>query len=142
MSFCLILALASFAVAKPTKPVIREFTTGPFVVNCKSTGQVCTPGEPLTFTLPRSGRLTKVFYKTAKAHCSAIRLSVRLKGKKVAMLPRLDVGDATTSAKTDVKLQKGKTTLRFRAKGFVGGCNAGQLGSWGGKVKIVVKLPG
>ena len=137
---CIGTALASSALASPAKPVTLRFTTGSFVVTCTSTGQLCTPDEPLTFKLPRSGSLTKVVYTTAKTHCSAIRVFVRLKRRTVAKLPRLDAGDATGEVKTDVKLRKGANALWFRAKGFVGGCNVGRVGSWGGTVKITVKL--
>jgi len=137
VSICVVAALSTSALANGNK---LSFTTGRFIVTCTSTGQVCRPAEPLTFKLPRSGALTSVTYTTAKTHCSAIRVSVRLKGKTVAKLPRLDAGDATASVNPDVKLKKGTTTLGFRAKGFTGGCNAGQLGSWGGKITIKVKL--
>ena len=140
VSLCLVAALASSALAKPPKPVTLGFTTGTFVVTCTSTGQVCAPDEPLTITLPRSGTLTKVVYTTAQAHCSAVRVFVRLKGKTVAKLPRLDAGDATAKVKTNVKLKKGTNTLGFRGKGFLGGCNVGRVGSWGGKVRIKVRL--
>jgi hypothetical protein len=140
LSFCVAAAFASSSFAKPAKPVFLKFTTGSFVVTCTSSGQVCAPDEPLTFTLPRGGTLTKVVYTTPKTHCSAVRVFVRLKGKTVAKLPRLDAGDATGKIETDVKLKKGTNTLGFRAKGFVGGCNAGVVRSWGGKVTVTVKL--
>jgi hypothetical protein len=137
VSLCLLAALSASALAKGNK---LSFTTGQFVVNCTSTGEVCSPTEQLHFNLQGKGTLTSVTYRTAKTHCSAIRVSVRFKGETVAKLPRLDVGDATASVNTDVKLKKGTNTLGFRAKGFTGGCNAGQLGSWGGKITIKVKL--
>jgi hypothetical protein len=137
VSLCLLGAFTASALAKPNS---LSFTTGSFTVTCTSTGQVCSPAQPLTFHLPRKGSLTSVAYTTAATHCSAIRLSVLLKGDTVAKLPRLDAGDATATVKPDVGLKKGSTTLGFRAKGFTGGCNAGQLGSWGGKVTIKVKL--
>jgi hypothetical protein len=138
VSLCLLAALTTSALAKPNNTL--TFKTGSFVITCTSTGQVCSPAEPLTFNIPRKGALTSVTYTTAATHCSAIRVSVLLKGNTVAKLPRLDAGDATATVKPDVKLKKGSTTLGFRAKGFTGGCNAGQLGSWGGKVTIKVKL--
>jgi hypothetical protein len=35
---------------------------------------------------------------------------------------------------------QGRNHAALRAKGFTGGCNAGQLGSWGGKITIKVAL--
>lgn len=137
VSLCLAAALAGPAFAGNGK---LSFTTGNFVVTCTSTGQFCKPGKKLTFTLPRRGTLTSVIYTTAKTHCSAIRVFVLRNGKTVAKLPRLEAGDATASVHPGLGLHKGSTTLRFRAKGFTGGCNAGQLGSWGGKITIKVAL--
>jgi hypothetical protein len=117
-----------------------SFTTGDFVVTCTSTGQVCKPAKRLEFTLPRPGTLRAVTYTTAKAHCSAVRVFVLRGRRMVAKLPRLDAGDATATAHTAVRLPDGDRALRFQAKGFTGGCNAGQLGSWGGKITIRVKL--
>ena len=116
------------------------FTTGQFVVTCTSTGQICKPAKRLKFTLPRRGTLRSVTYTTAREHCSAVRIFVLRGRRTIAKLPRLDAGDATATVHTAVRLPEGDRTLRFRAKGFTGGCNAGQLGSWGGKITIRVKL--
>ena len=136
-SLCLAAVLTASALAGDGR---LSFTTGNFVVTCTSTGQFCKPGKKLTFTLPRRGTLTSVIYTTAKTHCSAIRVFVLRNGSTVAKLPRLDAGDATASVHPGLGLHKGATTLRFRAKGFTGGCNAGQLGSWGGKLTVKVRL--
>ena len=117
-----------------------SFTTGQFTVTCTGTGQVCEPAKRLRFTLPRPGTLRAVTYTTAKAHCSAVRIFVLRGRRTIAKLPRLDAGDATATVHTAVRLREGDRALRFRAKGFTGGCNAGQLGSWGGKITIRVKL--
>jgi hypothetical protein len=37
---------------------------------------------------------------------------------------------------------KGASKLGFRAKGFLGGCNTGRVGSWGGRITVTVKLKG
>ena len=116
------------------------FTTGKFTVTCTSTGQLCKPAKRLKFTLPRSGTLRTVTYTTAVEHCSAVRIFVLRGRRTIAKLPRLDAGDATATVRTAVRLPAGDRALRFRAKGFTGGCNAGQLGSWGGKITVRVKL--
>jgi hypothetical protein len=136
-SLCLAAVLTASALAGDGR---LSFTTGKFVVNCTSTGQVCTPAKKLTFSLPRKGTLTSVIYTTPKTHCSAIRLFVLRNGQTVAKLPRLDAGEATAITHPGLELKKGTTTLRFRAKGFTGGCNVGYVGSWGGKVTIKVAL--
>ena len=38
-------------------------------------------------------------------------------------------------------MTRGATTLSFQAQGFVGGCNTGHVGSWGGKITVTVKVP-
>ncbi len=137
LSLCLAVALAGSAIAGDGK---LSFTTGNFTVTCTSTGQFCKPGKRLAVTLPRTGTMTRVIYTTAKTHCSAVRIFVLRGSRTVAKLPRLDAGDATASVGAKVPLKEGTTTLRFRAKGFTGGCNAGQLGSWGGKITVKVSL--
>jgi hypothetical protein len=136
----LLLVVAALAIPALAKSSTLTFSTGNFVVTCTSTGQLCSPAKHLSVTLPREGALVSVIYTTAATHCSAVQVSVRLNGKTVATLPRLNAGSATATVKTDVKLKKGKTTLGFKAKGFTGGCNAGLLGSWAGKVTVKVSL--
>jgi hypothetical protein len=136
-SLCLAGALTASAFAGDGR---LSFTTGSFVVNCTSTGQVCTPAKKLTFSLPRKGTMTRVIYTTPKTHCSAVRVFVLRGRKTVARLPRLEAGEATANVQTNVRLKEGTTTLRFRAKGFTGGCNTGYVGSWGGKVTVKVRL--
>lgn len=50
-----------------------------------------------------------------------------------------DKRTATEKLKTHVAPPKGKNTLGFKAQGFVGGCNAGRVVSWGGTVTVTVK---
>jgi hypothetical protein len=118
----------------------RTFTTGSFVVNCTSTGQVCSPPENLTISLPRRGTLTSVTYSTAATHCSAVLVRVLLAGHVVAKTQRLEAGERSETLSTHVALHGPKTTLGFKAQGFTGGCNTGRVGSWGGKVTVKVLL--
>jgi hypothetical protein len=136
----LLLGLAALAIPALAKSGTLTFTTGSFVVTCTSTGELCTPAEHLSVVLPRKGTLVSVAYTTAKTHCSTVEVFVRLHGKTVATVPPLAAGAATSKIKTNVKLKQGKTTLGFQAKGFTGGCNAGLLGSWGGKATVKVSL--
>ena len=41
-----------------------------------------------------------------------------------------------------IHIPKGASKLGFRAKGFLGGCNTGRVGSWGGRITVKVKLKG
>ncbi len=118
----------------------RSFTTGSFVVNCTSSGELCTPPEKLTFRLRRPGTLTSITYTTAATHCSAVLLHVLRNGHQIAKTGRLAAGQQTARVATHVRLPKGTTTLEFQAQGFVGGCNVGRVFSWGGKVTVAVTL--
>ena len=118
------------------------FTTGSFAVNCTSTGQICSPPKTLSFSLARAGKLTSVTYTTAATHCSSVALHVLRKGHQVATTGQLPPGQQTERLTTHVSLPKGSTTLGFQAQGFVGGCNAGRVLSWGGTVTVTVTIPG
>ncbi|HEY1596022.1 MAG TPA: hypothetical protein VGF74_11545 [Thermoleophilaceae bacterium] len=131
-----LLALAGGTALAKTKA--QSFTTGQFMVACTSTGQVCSPPESLTFTLAHRGVLKSVTYTTSHLHCSAVRLRVLLHGNVVAKTHKLVAGDRTDTVATHVTLPQGQTTLGFQAQGYKGGCNVGQLGSWGGKVTVTV----
>ena len=118
----------------------RTYSTGPFVVTCTSTGQVCSPPERLRLTPPRRGTMTSVRYTTAAGHCSAVAIQVVRNGKVLATSGRLEAGEQTEKFTTSINVPKGLSKIGFRAKGFTGGCNAGSLGSWGGKITVTVKL--
>lgn len=118
----------------------KTFTTGAFVVNCTSHGQVCSPAKRLELSLQRRGTITSVRYTTAPEHCSAVAIQV-LRGRRVrATSPRLEAGEQTTTFATAIKVPKGSPRIGFRAKGFPGGCNAGSVGSWGGRITVTVRL--
>jgi hypothetical protein len=142
VSAVLALLLAGTAWSGP-KSNTRTYTTGQFVVNCTSTGQVCSPAKKLRVMPPRSGTVTSVRYSTAATHCSALVLQVvKANGQVIAHSKRIEAGDQTEQFTTDIHVPKGGKTLRFRAKGFVGGCNVGSVASWGGKITVTVKLKG
>jgi len=128
------------AIAR-TRTQTLTFTTGQFVVNCTSSGQRCSPAKKLTFRLGRSGTLTSIRYTTAATHCSSTLLRVFRNGRQIAKTGRLEPGETSERLATHVGLTKGVTTLRFQAQGFVGGCNVGYVGSWGGKITVAVKVP-
>jgi hypothetical protein len=123
-----------------SKPATRTYGTGPFVVNCTSTGQTCSPPEKLKVTPPRPGTVTSVRYTSAAEHCSALVLQVVRNGHVLATSGRIEAGEQTEQFTTSIHVPKGPSKLGFRAKGFTGGCNAGYVGSWGGKITVKVKL--
>jgi hypothetical protein len=135
----LLVALAGTAWSK-APPATRTFSTGQFVVNCTSTGQVCSPPKKLTLTPPGPGTVTKIRYTTSPQHCSALKLQVLRNGQVVATSKRIEAGQQTAQFDPGIKVPKGQSKLGFRAKGFLGGCNTGFVGSWGGKITVTVTL--
>ena len=134
-------ASAVSAVSARTRTQTLTFTTGQFVVNCTSSGQRCSPKKKLSFTLGRNGTLSSIKYRAAATHCSSTLLRVFRKGRQIAKTGRLEPGETSERLVTHIALTKGVTTLRFQAQGFVGGCNTGYVGSWGGKITVAVKVP-
>ncbi len=108
---------------------------------CTSSGELCRPPEKLAFTLPRPGTLTSIQYTTPATHCSAVLLHVLRNGHQIAQTGQLPTGQQTERLATHIPLPRGRTTLAFAAQGFVGGCNAGRVFSWGGTVTVTVSLP-
>jgi len=84
--------------------------------------------------------VTSVRYTTAAEHCSALVLQVVRHGHVLATSGRIEAGEQTEQFATSIHVPKGSSKLGFRAKGFLGGCNAGAVGSWGGKITVKVKL--
>lgn len=134
-------AVSALSANARTRTQTLTFTTGQFVVNCTSSGQRCSPKKKLTFTLGRNGTLTSIKYTAAATHCSSALLRVFRKGRQIAKTGRLEPGETSERLVTHIGLTKGVTTLRFQAQGFVGGCNTGYVGSWGGKITVAVKVP-
>ena len=137
---CLLAVSAVSAIAR-TRTQTLTFTTGQFVVNCTSSGQRCSPPKKLSFRLGRNGTLTSIKYTAAATHCSSTLLRVFRKGRQIAKTGRLEPGETSERLVTRIGLTRGVTTLRFQAQGFVGGCNAGYVSSWGGKIIVAVKVP-
>jgi hypothetical protein len=132
----LLVATASSKTATGT----RTYSTGAFVVNCTSTGQVCKPPKSLALNTPRAGTIKTVRYTTAPEHCSALVLQVVRGGKVRATSGRIEAGEQTETFHPGMHVPAGSSHIGFRAKGFLGGCNTGRVGSWGGKITVTVKL--
>ena len=116
-SLCLAAVLTASALAGDGR---LSFTTGNFVVNCTSTGQVCTPAKKLTFSLPRKGTMTRVIYTTPKTHCSAVRVFVLRGRETVAKLPRLEAGEATARVADQRQAEGGHDDPALPGEGLYG----------------------
>ena len=90
--------------------------------------------------LPRAGTIKTVRYTTSPEHCSALVLQVVRGGKVRATSGRIEAGEQTETFHPGIHVPAGLSHIGFRAKGFLGGCNTGRVGSWGGKITVTVKL--
>ena len=116
-------------------------STGPFIVQCTSAGQVCDPPATLAIGDPTHKlKLRKFVYQAASAHCSAGRLLIELDGALVGRM-RFVAGSENATLKKRLRLKPGEHTLAFRFEGRPGGCNTGYVASWGGEVIVRGRRP-
>jgi hypothetical protein len=113
------------------------FTTGAFVINCMSSGQLCDPPYALAVGDQAAKiRIRKITYDAPEAHCSAGRVLVSLDGQEVARLRYAAARQKVTKRKR-LALQPGLPHLfEFRFEGRPGGCNVGTVVSWGGTITL------
>lgn len=122
-------------------PATLRYATGEFVVNCTGSGQLCDPPFRQTVKVPSGGRVTAVRYTPSQGHCSPIRIHVLLNGTQIGITGFVEPSETSELALLSDPIRKGRAVLGYRAEGRTGGCNVGQLGSWGGRVVTTVTLP-
>jgi len=127
------------ATAKTT-PVRHKTITTTMLAICtgQAPSQLCpritsppTPFASITVERPS----VKVTYVTSKQHCSQVRLIVYVDGKRAGRTGALGPG-GRGSVTIKVPADGHAHALAYRAEGFVGGCNAGQLISVGGQIAV------
>jgi len=116
-----------------------RYSTGPFVVNCRSdsTPQICDPPKKLKIRV-RHGkvRIKRLRYVASTEHCSSGRVLVSLDGERIGRTDWVNAGERATVDDLKVTLHHGRHTFAFRIQGRTGGCNVGSVVSWGGKIKL------
>lgn len=122
-------------------PDTLQFSTGEFTVNCTSTGQLCEPPFEQTVQVPSGGRVTSVVYTAPPGHCSAAKIHVLLDATEIGATGFLEPSETSELALFSDPIRKGSVVLGYKAEGKVGGCNIGQVVSWGGSVVTTVTLP-
>lgn len=122
-------------------PATLQFSTGEFTVNCTSTGQLCEPPFEQTVQVPSGGRVTSVMYTASPGHCSAARIHVFLDGTEIGATDFLEPSETSELGLFSDPIRRGSVVLGYKAEGKVGGCNLGQVASWGGSVVTTVTLP-
>jgi hypothetical protein len=132
-----LMGLASLLVAEGAARAEKfVVSTGPFIVQCTSTGQVCDPPQTLVIGDPtRRMKVKKFLYTAASAHCSAGRLLIELDGALVGRM-KFVAGSEHATLRKRLRLEPGEHTLAFRFEGRVGGCNSGSVASWGGEIAV------
>jgi len=132
-------ALLAVAPAAASKRSRVSYSTGAFAVDCKtdSAPQICDPPEKLRVRAGRRKiRIKELRYVASTRHCSAGRVLISLDGKAIGRTDFVDAGEKTTVEDLKVTLDRGTHRFGFRAEGKTGGCNAGAVGSWGGKITL------
>lgn len=118
-------------------PIVRNFT-----VTCDNSGQLCSPLFFISVTV-EAPSLLEVQYTTASTHCASIRVHFWLNGDKIYTSDFLGWRgvDSLPRATGFVRLglvPAGKHNLSLQSEGQVGGCNNGDVGSWGGAYALRV----
>ncbi len=125
-------------------------TTVPdFVVTCASGIQLCEPAFSVSVQVPvsRPPVPIQLKYDVRATHCSSVRLHIFLDGVLVQTTGYLGWEGALDPYDT-LPLSTGYITLSNRpkagthvvsvnAEGQEGGCNGGQLYSWGGALEVL-----
>jgi hypothetical protein len=138
--FCTPLALGLVALAGLALPAAAES----FVVECSSNApgpeagsMFCNQGKMLEFTSPGPATEMMLTIKAPATHCSDVAYVINsFRGSEaIAVTPRLRAGEGK-EVSLGTGWEAGSQFLTVAAIGYVGGCNTGVLGSWGGEVSI------
>jgi hypothetical protein len=136
---CAICALSvgsALAESRKGGDVVR-YRTGSFFVTCTSSGQICDPAKTKKVRVVDDPvRIKRMRYVAATAHCSRGRILVFLDGDKINQTDFVNAGERATVDNMTARLAPGRHRFAFRFEGRTGGCNAGFVGSWGGKITL------
>jgi hypothetical protein len=124
-------ASAQIAVQPGTKG--STVVSDTFTQTCAGTGQVCGKPIGLPVGLFKGGRVD-LSYTAPNTHCSDVRVHFFLDGTEVGVTP-FTKPDGVVKATIRLK-RRGSGQLRFDGEGRTGGCNAGALISWGGRLEL------
>jgi hypothetical protein len=131
--------LVVLAAAPATASKRVRYSTGQFVINCAPDGtpQICDPPEKLKVRVRHHKvRIKRLRYVAATTHCSAGRVLVSLDGDRIGRTDYVNAGERATVDDLKVTLAPGRHKFGFRIQGKTGGCNAGAVVSWGGKITL------
>jgi hypothetical protein len=141
VAFCaVIVAVAAAGAAAKTASVRHRTITATVLANCagQPASQLCPrrAAPPTTFaTITVRRAAVNVTYVTGKTHCSQVSLILYVDGTRAGRTGALGPG-GRGSVTIHVPADHRAHALAYRARGFVGGCNAGELISVGGEVVV------
>ncbi len=132
----LTLVLASAAQAAVPKSFHKTFLINCGAVTTKASAQIC-PRPPGTSSplgeIKVSGPAVTLNYVTS-GHCSTVVLLIYVDGKLAARSGK--IGASGTAKVTFDVANHEKHKLAFAERGFVGGCNSGELVSIAGTITV------
>jgi hypothetical protein len=139
--FACCIALFAFAeLLTTTAPLRAASQTYSIVVNCTSTGELCSPLYTATTTLASPAQLTVDFNSSSPLACSNMRVHIFLDGAMQFTSAFLPPGGDTGPINLGI-VSAGTHTLGVQAEGQVGGCNTGSAISWGGTLSVSETTP-
>lgn len=102
---------------------------------CSGGGQLCNTIAQVPLDVTGAGALKKANFGTGPLTCSQFRIHYLVDGTEVAVSgfvgPKQKTGFVSLGF-----IGHGNHVVGMRAEGELGGCNIGNLLSWGGKVRI------
>lgn len=138
----LTLTLVNFAQTSPASPFTGQATrpgagetfekSFSVLVSCGTTGSQVCPKAFVGVVRPDTGRIAVRF--TMAPHCSDVRVYISVDGGGERVSPFLGSREATRDY--GFRVSDGPHRVQVRAEGRRGGCNHGQLSTWGGTLLV------
>ena len=134
-----VIALVSIPVGVSVAYAVDVITDYPFGVTCTSNGQVCSP--PFSVNASTLGVL-RAQYLVSPGHCSSVRAQFFLDNIPMALSPFLGyAGDPQNRPMQTLVYDLGPVAagthlVSIQGEGEPGGCNAGNVATWGGTLRI------
>jgi hypothetical protein len=110
-------------------------TTKSVTATCSGGGQLCNNVPTVQLPFLSAGGVGEARFAPGPLTCSNFRIHFLVDGTEVSVSGFVGPGQDTGFVSLGF-IGPGSHTVGLQAEGEVGGCNAGTLGSWAGKVKL------
>ncbi len=137
-------AMLTISLLALSSPTIADESILDATTYCTGTGQVCD--QPFMFDVTTADTL-KIQYTVPETHCSSIRLNISVDDGTPIVTDYLGWnGDEDVRPLDTGEIDLGPVTadlhhVSISAEGTEGGCNVGDLVSWGGALHIFAEIP-